>query len=74
MKREFSRQQKLTIVFGILSIALTLVILQLWLLTATMHAFLGGKQSVLIPAALASVVCFLLNASLLWYIYQLERP
>ena len=41
MRRAFSRQQKLTIVFGILSIVLIIVILQLWLLTATMNAFLG---------------------------------
>jgi hypothetical protein len=28
---------------------------------------------VIIPAALASIGCFLLNAGLLWYIYRLER-
>jgi hypothetical protein len=67
------RQQKMTIVFGILSIVLTIVVLQLWLLTATMNAFLGGEESVIIPAAIASVVCFALNAGLLWYIYQMER-
>jgi hypothetical protein len=73
MRRAYSRKQKMTIVFGILSIVLTIVILQLWLLTATMNAFLGGQESVIIPAALASVVCFLLNAGLLLYIYRLER-
>lgn len=73
MRRPFSRQQKMTIVFGILSIVLMFVVLQLWLLTATMNAFLAGQERVIIPAAIASIVCFLLNAGLLSYIYKMER-
>ena len=73
MKRAFSRQQKTTIVFGILSIVLMMVVLQLWLLTATMNAFLAGQERVVIPAAIASMVCFALNVGLLWYIYRMER-
>jgi uncharacterized membrane protein len=73
MKRAFSRHQKTTIVFGILSIVLTIVVLQLWLLTATMNAFLGGQDRVIIPAAIASLVCFALNFGLLTYIYKMER-
>ncbi len=73
MRRAFSRQQKMTIVFGILCIVLIIVVLQLWLLTATMNAFLGGEEAVIIPAAVASMACLLLNAGLLWYVYQMER-
>jgi hypothetical protein len=74
MTRPFSRQQKLTIINGILAIVAIIVILQLWLLTATMNAFLGGEQTVIIPAAVASAICLLLNCGLLWYLYQMERP
>lgn len=74
MRRAFSRQQKMTIVFGILCIVLIIVVLQLWLLTATMNAFLGGEEAVIIPAAVASMVCLFLNTGLLWYVYQMERP
>lgn len=74
MKRAFSRKQKTTIVFGILSIVLIMVVLQLWLLTATMNAFLAGQERVVIPAAIASIVCFALNVGLLSYIYRMERP
>ena len=73
MKRTFSRQQKTTIVFGILSIVLMIVVLQLWLLTATMNAFLAGQDSVITPALIASVICFALNAGLLGYVYKIER-
>jgi len=74
MRRPFSRQQKMTIIFGILCIVLIIVVLQLWLLTATMNAFLGGEEAAIIPAAIASMVCLLLNTGLLWYVYQMERP
>lgn len=73
MKARFSRQQKGTIVSGILAIVAMIVILQLWLLTATMNAFLAHDETVIIPAAIASIVCLALNAGLLWYLYGLER-
>jgi hypothetical protein len=73
MRRRFSRSQRLTIVYGILCIVLIVVMLQLWLLMATMNAYLGGDESVIWPAALVSVVCFGLNGGLLWYIYRMER-
>lgn len=73
MRPAFSRQQKTTIVFGILSIVLMMVVLQLWLVTATMNAFLAGQERVILPAAVASIICFALNAGLLRYIYRMER-
>ena len=73
MKRVFSRKQKTTIVFGILSIVVMMVVLQLWLLTATMNAFLAGQERVITPAAIASIICFALNLGLLSYIYKMER-
>jgi hypothetical protein len=62
----------MTIITGILSLVLIIVILQLWLLTATMNAYLGGDTSILWPAALASLVCLALNGGLLWYLYRLD--
>lgn len=73
MKRRATREQLSTVVHGILCIVLVLVVLQLWLLTATMNAYLGGDQAVIWPAAVASLICFLLNLGLLWQLYRLER-
>ena len=69
----FVRSQRMTIVNGILMFVIVMVIVQLWLLTATMNAYLGGDTTILIPAALASIACLALNAGLLWYLYRLER-
>ena len=74
MKRPFPRRQRMTVINGMLCIVLTIVILQLWLLTATMNAYLGGDESVIWPAAAASTICLLLNAGLLRYLYRMERP
>ena len=74
MKRIFNREQRMTIVYGILCMVLILVVLQLWLLTATMNAFLGGDEAVIWPAAAVSTACLLLNLGLLRYLYQIERP
>lgn len=71
-RSRFARKQRSTIVLGILSIVLIIVILQLWLLTATMNAYLGGDDTILWPAALASLVCLALNGGLLWYLFRLE--
>jgi hypothetical protein len=73
MKRFFTHEQKTTIVYGILCIVVVLVVLQLWLLVATMNAYLGGDTAVVWPALGASAVCFLLNLGLLRYVYAMER-
>jgi hypothetical protein len=72
-RSRFARSQRITIVSGILSIVVILVILQLWLFTATMNAYLGGDTSILLPAALASLVCLGLNVGLLRYLNALEE-
>ena len=73
VKRPFTRDQRTTVVYGMLAFVLMLVVLQLWLLTATMNAYLGGDDAVVLPAAGASLVCLLLNGGLLRYLYYIER-
>ena len=73
VRRPFTRQQRTTIIHGMLAFVLMIVLLQLWLLTATMNAYLGGDESVIWPAAGASVLCLALNAGLLRYLYHLDR-
>jgi hypothetical protein len=72
-RRPFTRVQRATIVNGMLAFVLMLIVVQLWLLTATMNAYLGGDRSVILPAAAVSLFCLLLNAGLLRYLYHIER-
>jgi hypothetical protein len=73
VRRPFTRAQRTPVIYGILCFVLVLVVLQLWLFTATMNAYLGGDKAVIWPAAAASVICFLLNVGLLRYLYLIER-
>lgn len=65
--------RRLVIVNAILAFVILIVVLQLWLLTATMNAYLGGNTGIVLPAALASGACLLLNLGLLWYLYRMDR-
>ena len=72
-RRPFTRAQRMTIVNGMLAFVLMAVVLQLWLLTATMNAYLGDDESIIWPAAAASLACLLLNVGLLSYLRKIER-
>jgi hypothetical protein len=71
-RRAFSREQRQTIVHGMLAFVLIVVVLQLWLFTATTNAWLGGDATIVWPAALASLGCLALNVGLLVYLRRLE--
>ena len=71
-KPAFTREQRSPIVQGMLAFVLILAVLQLWLLTATMNAYLGGDDRVVWPAAFASLACFALNAGLVGYLRRLD--
>lgn len=68
MKGTRTPSEKTAVLNGILLLTITLVILQLWLLMATMNAYLGNDMDIVWPAAGASFVCFLLIAGLVFYI------
>jgi F0F1-type ATP synthase assembly protein I len=69
----FARSQRMAIVNGILVIIVLIIILQLWLFTATMNAYLGGDYAILLPAALVSLFCLALIGGLIWHLYRLEE-
>ena len=73
LNRPFTRAQRATIVNGMLAFVMMLVVLQLWLLTATMNAWLGGDESAVWPAAAASAACLALNVGLFLYLVRMER-
>ncbi|MFL6279449.1 MAG: DUF6755 family protein [Vicinamibacterales bacterium] len=72
-RRSITREQRTTIIYGMLIVVLIVVVLQLWLLTATMNAWLGGDDSIVWPAAAASAACLALNLGLLSYLIRLDR-
>jgi uncharacterized membrane-anchored protein len=69
----FDRNQRATIIEGIGAFVAIIVVMQLWLFTVTMEAFLSGQSGIALPAALASLATFLLNLGLYFYVRALER-
>ena len=72
-RRPFSRDQRTIIVHGMLVFVLIVVVLQLWLLTATMNAWLGGDESIVWPGAAVSAGGLALNVGLFGYLRRIER-
>jgi hypothetical protein len=69
-QRQLTREQRTTVVYGVLCMELILVVLQLWLFTATMNAYHGGDYEVVWPGLAASAVCLVLNLGLLRYLLR----
>ena len=68
-----TRQQGSVLFAGVLVLIATLVIIQLWLLTAALDALLAHTFEVLVPATVASLVLFVMNAALLGYVLSFDR-
>ncbi len=68
-----TRQQGAVLFSGILVLIATLVVIQLWLLTAALEALLAHDTAVVGPAAIGSLVLFLINAGLLVYVEAFDR-
>ena len=66
-------EQGTQITTAIAALIATLVILQLWLLSASVDALASGADDVLVPAAIASAVLLIVNGVLLLHAVQLDR-
>lgn len=72
-RRPFTRDQRMIIINGMLAFVLIVVVMQLWLLTATMNAWLGGDESIVWPGLLVSAAGLALNGGLLIFLRRLDR-
>ncbi len=67
------RTQGTTLFTAILILVVSLVVIQLWLLTVSMEALLRHDNGTLVPSAIASTVLLLVNAGLLRYVFRFDR-
>jgi len=67
------RRQGTTLFAALLAFVGSAVVLQLWLLTLSVEALLGGEYKTLVPAALGSTVLLAINAALLRYVFCFDR-
>ena len=66
-------RQRAAVYVVLLMFNLTLIILQIWLFTATLENLLAEKFAVAIPAAVVSLICAGVNVWMLIGLYRLEK-
>lgn len=71
--KQNSRHQYLVAIDGALALTVVLLIVQMWLLTASLEAHLSGDRDSAIPGVLFSGVLFTGNLGLYLYVRRLER-
>lgn len=67
-----TRHRGLTAVAGAMALIAVLLIVQIWLLTASLESFLAGHRSVGIPAAIASGIILLSCLGLYFFILRVD--
>ncbi|SPE54205.1 conserved hypothetical protein [Verrucomicrobia bacterium] len=74
MERQNQPTQKrgLTAIDGALALIALLLIVQMWLLTATLESYLAGHREVVLPAAIISGALFLVCAGLYLFVRRID--
>jgi len=67
-----TRSRGLTAIDGAIALIAILLIVQMWLLTATLEAYLGGHTEPIIPAALISALLFAACGGLYLFIRRID--
>jgi predicted Co/Zn/Cd cation transporter (cation efflux family) len=62
-----------TAVDGAMGLIVLLLVVQVWLLSATLDAFLAGHREVAVPGAIVSGLLFLACFALYQFVERLER-
>jgi hypothetical protein len=68
-----SKQQGITLFASICMLIGTLIVIQLWLVAASLDALYSNQTDALFPAATASTVLFLINFGLLRFVLSFDR-
>jgi len=66
------QKRGLTAIDGALALIVILLIVQMWLLTATLESYLAGHHEVVLPAAIISGTLFLICAGLYLFVRRID--
>ena len=72
-REQAATRRGLTAIDGALALIVLLLIVQMWLLTATLEMHLAGHSEAAFPAALVSAVLFLTTAGLALFVRRVDR-
>lgn len=67
------RRKFLVVMDGALALIVIVLVVQMWLLTASLEAYLSGHHSAAVPGAIVSGLLFAATAALYFLVNGLER-
>jgi predicted Co/Zn/Cd cation transporter (cation efflux family) len=67
-----THKRGITAIDGALALITILLIVQMWLLTATLESYLAGHHDVVLPGAIVSGVLFLICAALYLFVRRVD--
>jgi hypothetical protein len=67
------RRRRLVAIDGAMALIVILLIVQIWLLSATLETYLAGHAGAVVPAAIFSALLFLVCLALNLFIDRIDR-
>jgi hypothetical protein len=67
------RRHGVTAIDGALALIVVLLLVQIWLLSASLDEFLAGHPETAIPGAIFSGILFLASVGLYWFIVSMDK-
>ena len=68
-----AQNRGLTAINGVISLIIVLLVVQIWLLSATLAAYLAGHRGAVLPAAIVSGLIFAACAVLSAFVEAIDR-
>jgi hypothetical protein len=66
-------RRRITALDGTAALIILLLMVQVWLLSATLDAYLAGHSDAALPGALCSGSIFAATAGLYWFVQRIDR-
>jgi hypothetical protein len=66
-------RRRTTALDGVAALLILLLMVQIWLLSATLDAYLAGHTDAALPGAICSGLIFAASAGLYWFVQRINR-
>jgi len=66
-------RRRTTALDGVAALLVLLLMVQIWLLSATLDAYLAGHTDAALPGAICSGLIFAATAGLYWFVQRIDR-
>jgi len=65
-------RRRITALDGTAALVILLLMVQIWVLSATLDAYLAGHSDAALPGAVCSGIIFVATAGLYWFVHRID--